>query len=310
MSMNELPRFWIPDYRKNRYLNALTDAQLQARSEDIVSNLMVLDDDRMYRPQFHVRDDGLYSPIRNLDFLRMTVEVWDELRLRGNPAFQPDQRAPNLQVAERLANETWCTRPDWVEASRLSQEEYQQPRMLFKFNETKYNRDFLAGDVYVSPSSRYQDASLANALADDELVRNWYRDGTVKSYSVPDYFCMCFAATYDLRLYRDFRSSDFSCVAIKDVPELINRIVKALGSYSRTQADKQIQVFACPVIYYDPFFLTDMAIASEVYFCKHFRFAYQKEFRIVARPARATLLRPFHLNIGSLSDIAELIFEP
>ena len=311
ISMNELPRFWIPDYRRTRYLSVLTDAQLQARSEDILSNLLVLEDDRVYRPQFHVRNDGVYSPIRNLDFLRMLVETWDELRLRGNPAFQPDQRERNLQVAARLANETWCTRPDWVEGSRLSQEEYQRPRMLFKFNETKYNRDFLAGDVFVSPASMYHDASLANALADDELVKKWYRDGVVKSYSAPDYYCMCFVSTYDLRLYRDFRSSDFSCVAIKDVPEFINRLVKALGRYSRTQADNEIEqpILACPVIYYDPFSLNDMTIAAEVYYCKHFRFAYQGEFRIVARPARATVLRPFHLDIGPLSDIAELISE-
>jgi hypothetical protein len=43
-------------------------------------------------------------------------------------------------------------------------------------------------------------------------------------------------------------------------------------------------------------------------FSKHFRYAYQDEFRFVWRPSeRAETLRHVDLNIGSLEDIAELI---
>jgi hypothetical protein len=153
---------------------------------------------------------------------------------------------------------------------------------------------------------------LNNALADDELVKKWYRKhGIISAYSVPDYYSMCFAATYDLRLFRDFRESDFSCVAIKDVPEFVSRLRVAINRHNEMQADNKIGALTdSPVIYYDPFSLSDMTTSSEVYFCRHFRFAYQVEFRIVAIPAHSTGLRPFHLNVGAISDIAEAVFEP
>ncbi len=52
-----------------------------------------------------------------------------------------------------------------------------------------------------------------------------------------------------------------------------------------------------------------MTTASEEHSCKHFRFAYQEEFRIVAIPAHAEEQLPFCLNVGDISDIAELVSE-
>jgi hypothetical protein len=242
--INELPKVWLPIYHANGYLKVSSDVQLQGRIEDILSNATTLHDDRKYRPRFLIRDDGLYRPIRNLDFPRMLVEAGEEYRLRGSPPFQPAQRAKNLQMARRLANETWCTRTGWIEGSRLSQEEYQRPRMLFKFSETRYNRRLLAGEIYLRPASCYSEASLNNALADDELAKKWYlKHGIINAFAVADYYCLCMSATYDLRLFRDFREGDFSCVAIKNVPEFIRRLWDAVKSHKKTQRDQQVAGF-------------------------------------------------------------------
>lgn len=311
-SVNELPRFWIPEYHKNPYLRQLTALELQARTEDIISNLMVLGDDRKYRPQFRV-EKGIYTPIRNLDFLRMTVELWEELRLRGMVhTVDQESQVQNLQVAKRLADEHWCARQDWVEGSRLSQTEYQNPRMLFKFNETKYNRHFFeSGEMFVRPASSYDDSSLNNALLDNELVRKWYsKHGIVGTFSVPDYYCACLASVYDLRLYRDFREREFSCVAINNVSEFINRVKSTVERHNNRNPHNQIRVLlVSPVIYYDPFFIDDMTVPLEVLFTKHFRFDYQREYRLALIPAHSGKLFPVTLNIGALGDIAEFITE-
>jgi hypothetical protein len=313
ISVNELPKFWIPEYRANRYLKPLTDSQLQTRIEDILSNLMALGDDGKYRPRYLIGENRLYRPIRNLDFLRMLVDIDEECRLRGNPSLLADLPSVNLQLAQRLADETWCRRPDWVEKSRLSQEVYQHPRMLFRFSERKHNRSFFeAGEMHLQPASAYDDPSLNNALADDECVKKWYGEhGIIKTFSVPDYYCICFAATYDVRLFRDFRKSDFSCVAIGDVLEFTERLRRAIKKHNGLHAETRIQaLITSPVIYYDPFSLVDMSTPSEVYFSKHFRFAYQEEFRLVVIPAHSRKLQPFSLNIGAITDIAEFMFDP
>jgi hypothetical protein len=69
-------------------------------------------------------------------------------------------------------------------------------------------------------------------------------------------------------------------------------------------------MYECPVIYIDPFLLAPPGTAAEVYFCKHFRFAYQTGFRFVLKAADNHRLDPFFLDVGSLEDIAEIVTVP
>jgi hypothetical protein len=313
ISVNDYPRaIWIPEYHRKPYLRSLTNMQLQARVEHIASNCFVLGDDGKYRLRFIVKD-GFYRPVRNLDFTRMMVHSWEELRMRGNPPFDPFLRDKNLQLAKRLTDESWCSRNDWIRNSRLSQTQYEIPRMLFKFSQTKFNRQlFESGQLFLRPASAYNDASLNNALLDDELVRTWYSEsGVLRKFSVSDYHCACFSGTFDLRLFRDFRENEFSCVAIRDVAEFIRRIEISIEKHNTRNPKNKISMMQpSTVLYYDPFWLEDMTIPFEGYFSKHFRFAYQEEFRLIAIPAHSDPLQSFVLNVGSLRDISEFIFDP
>src|SRR5205823_1620279 len=133
-----------------------TRAELDERLADIASNLFVLGDDGKYRPQFHVRADRIYAPILGLDFLRMATDAWDEARIRGYPPGRGKLDPAFLQIAKRLADESWCRRPDWIAGSRLSPEAYERPRMLFRYSKSKRNSEFIHdGRIRLSPASLY-----------------------------------------------------------------------------------------------------------------------------------------------------------
>jgi hypothetical protein len=310
IQINSLAEYWIREYRANRYLQYLSADDLDARIADIVSNLMALSDDGKYRPRFNVRKDHIYAPIRNLDFLRMATDAWEEMRLRGN-APRPFSGTKRLQIAKRLSDKSWCQRPDWIAKSRLSLDKYERPRMLFRFSKTQWNKEFIhAGRVRISPASYYNDTAANNALRDNELRLKWYdKRRTRQAFEVNDYFCLCLSSEYDYRLFLDFESD--SCVAIKNPAEFSKRLRRAISQHNKEfPASRIVQLNECPIIYVDPFTLPPPEHAVEVQFCKHFRFAYQSEFRFVLTPAGERQLEPFFLNLGTITDIAEIVTAP
>ena len=310
IALDSIAEPWIDAYRKNRYLRTLTDAELEERTVDIFSNLMQLGDDRQYRPQLHVPEDQIYSPIRNLDFLRMTTEVWEEMKLRGKlcSKLQDNKR---LQMASRLADESWCYRPDWIENSRISKDNYQTPRMLFRFSNPERNNDFIKeGKICISPASSHKDETLNNAVRDDELCAVTYDQKLTKNETtVDDYYCFCVSSEYDYRLYGDFESK--SCVAIRNPKKFTELMRKTIQQHNDSNPQTRIvSLRTCPIFYYDPFKLNTPKEAFEIWFSKHFRFAYQTEFRYVLIPERVdSPLQRFFLNLGNIEDIAELVFK-
>ena len=309
--INSLAEHWIRDYRVNRYLKRLSTVELDERTADIASNMLLLGDDGKYRPRFRIRADGMYAPVRNLDFLSMATDAWEEARLRRYTDVSGKLDPTRLQIAKRLADESWCRRPAWVTASRLSLETYERPRMLFRFSKATWNMDFInSGRTHVSPASRYNDAEASNAVRDDELRLQWYDDALAPQLiEVQDYYALCLSSEYDYRLFVDFQND--SCVAIKDVAAFSMRLRSAIARHNHEQPASRIRrLYECPVIYVDPFSLAPPELATEVHFCKHFRFAYQTEFRFLLTPTENSRLQPFFLDLGSLEDIAEIVAAP
>lgn len=58
------------------------------------------------------------------------------------------------------------------------------------------------------------------------------------------------------------------------------------------------------VRYIDPYFALDN---PDVPFCKHYKFAYQREFRFVARGINKLGFAERKIEIGSIKDVADLI---
>ena len=308
--INSLANYWIRDYRAKRYLQGLNKSDLLARDADIASNMMALRDDGKYHPRFSIRKDKIYAGIRNLDYLRMATDAWEEMRFRG---YEPLPRLDRsrLQIAKRLSDESWCRRAEWISNSRLSIDKYEQPHMLFKFSEKRWNKELIElGRIRISPASKYNDTSAINAVRDNELSLEWYDDRLNRQVlETKDYFCLCLSSEYDYRLFSDFRSD--SCVAIKKPAEFSERLRTAVQRHNEEQPRFGIvQLIQCPIIYVDPFALLPPQEASEVQFCKYFRFAYQTEYRFVLIPTNDRQLEPFFLQLGSITDIAEIVIAP
>lgn len=306
--LNALSGIWIREYRARPYLRTLSDRELDERVTDIVSNMMALHDDGKYRPRFNLRADGIYASIRGLDFLRMATDADEEMRFRGTLGAKAPLPSARLQLAKRLSDESWCRRPDWVAASRLSLDAYEHPKMLFRLSKKDWNDDFYRfGRVRFSPASHYKDSAALLAVGDDELQMEWFDAQLVRqSALVDDYYCLCFSSEYDYRLFADFQAD--SCVAILDLEELTVRLRRAIERYNRDHPDNRIAaMFGCPIIYIDPFAVETPTEAKEVQFTKHFRFAYQTEFRFVLSPVHKGTLEPLFLTLGALTDIAEMV---
>ena len=84
-------------------------------------------------------------------------------------------------------------------------------------------------------------------------------------------------------------------VLIRDIREFFKRVDAAVltGDLEGSHG---------PVTYYDPGNITAIGIGPESIFCKRKKYKYQYEYRV----AVCTNEDPFRLNIGSISDIAEV----
>ena len=312
-SILEIQRF---RYRANRYMQALSIEELQQRTHDVMANVIRLRDDGKYELIVPKRN-GLHAPTRNIDFMRLYLEVGEEMLIRGLLG-SGEKSANPVKKIRRLDDESWCHRPDWVGASQHSRQSYSNiPTMLFKFGNAEHMRALhKRGEAFVSPASSFKVADGDAARQDDELSMHWYRSGEKVEFRASDYYCWCCASVYDYRLFWDFESGGKpadACLAIHNLDSFIERFVAAVCAIPNRNAK---QVYLRPVLYYDPLAVPDdptefAAYQDEAIQCaKHFRFAYQWEFRVVIVPSDPSSLKAFKLEIGSLKDIAELIVAP
>ena len=124
--------------------------------------------------------------------------------------------------------------------------------------------------------------------------------GNVKSTlrADSDYYIACFSSSYEYRLYDDFDAD--GCLIIKDVPRfttnLKSRVEEVLPGW---------KLRFNGVDYRDPYHPSPKI---NIFFCKHFRYAYQKEFRFVwDPPTDRQSLKPIHLELGPLTEYCELL---
>lgn len=300
----EIQRF---NYRTNRYMQGLTRDELDQRVKDVMANVITLRDDGKYT-LILPRRNGMHVATRNIDFVRLYVELGEELHIRG---LLKEKSAIPVEKIKRLADESWCRRPDWVNASQHSRESYfNEPKMLFKFGRAEHMRAlYERGELLVRPASYFASADGA-ARQDNELTMSWYRDRQKITFSTSDYYCWCCASVYDYRLFMDFGSD--ACLAINDPDSFIKRFAKAVAA----QVSGAYSVRLVPAYYYDPLSVLDdpaefAAVQDQAIQCaKHFRFAYQWEFRAIITRSTPPPLQPFKFEMGPLRDIAELIVAP
>lgn len=176
--------------------------------------------------------------------------------------------------------------------------------------------------IRVAAASSYADPSLNRAIKDDELslsvfalkgeISAWVVDrktgkpgrsiqpiGDVTiTNSVLDFYAYCMCDNYDYRLLDDFEAS--AMVVVHDHQTFVRKFLTVI----KEQFGDDYSYLWVPVYYADPYNYDSDSLST--YFAKHFRYAYQHEYRFLMVPKtdRTELLPPFFINLGSLEDVA------
>ena len=306
---------WYEEYRERRYLAEATDEEVMRRARDLISNLTTLEQNGKI---------GCLDPESQSGFFlwRLFSHLLEESRLRAG-SYQALFKKYGLQ--EALLVKSTSPNPPASEAVLRVSQEHTQLRRIFKFGRRERMHALLDhGEVRIAPASMYNDASLASAIADDELsydlatavfnddllslhpFQNRLIDVFGEPKSAPhriamrtNYYVWCTSFGLKLRLFNDFDAD--SVLVIRDAGEFSRRLIQAVRNPLHGW-----RFAPCAVHYFDPYHPS--AETRNVFACKHFRYMYQEEFRYVFLPSSPqTILEPLYLTLGPLGDIAEVL---
>lgn len=113
-----------------------------------------------------------------------------------------------------------------------------------------------------------------------------------------NFYVMCMTVGYRPRLLDDFNAN--ALLVIHNVDRFLIRIEKAVK-----KARPDLRMAGNVVNYYDPYRVKPNDL--EPFFAKNFRYAYQREYRLVWHaPGLALDCEPFFVEIGSMQHIATL----
>ena len=291
-------------YLSERYLEHSSLEELDQRFKDILRNMLTFSSAGIPAYDFS-------SSVRGLTERATHVELELELRLATSTAialaspeiFSPEY--PKVKKAIRAWGErSLPTSPYFVKYGKLA--------------DLKKLRD--EGEIRLRPASDYSDPSLNLAIRDEELEtvvglplgtrlkmqcdNGEYQELPIagrifsRKKSETDFYIYCTAAKYDHRLFDDFDSD--ACLLVHEPKGFVRKIVEAC---KQSHSD---WLFAEKMVcYYDPLRLDRI---DDISLSKHFRFWYQREYRIVLKPKDPVKkLVSIKLRLGKVSDLCELI---
>jgi hypothetical protein len=296
-------------YRRDRYMTYLTPQELAERSNDLMNNLMTLTEDQKIgiKP---MDDVGGY-------FSAAYTHILEECVLR-----EYEYPFPLDQVKE------WHhPQYDWPGIqSAIRAFKGKAPKAgsyLVKYGKSEYLIPaFERGAIRVFPASRYDDPSLNYAIRDKELelkihlrpsknavLTELASDLESAVASVGDlteilkaptnYYVYCLAGDFDNRLFGDFNAD--ACLLITDIVAFVERLVRAVAPKLPGWNGA-----GTGVKYIDP--LNTKKEEIDLLYCKDFRYAYQKEYRLIwTPPDPKTKLDPIDVTLGSVKDCCDLI---
>ena len=325
-----MPRFmwWEKEYIENPYMRALPMKDLNQRLFDIIVNSNEISQGG--KLGIHVASNGV-------EWMRYFQHITTEATARElpYPLFLDKRYVPRwnkdaftLSVKGGYSSRAYKALAKW--AGEKGSKFY-----VVKYGERRFMDGFLKnGDILVSPSRSFDDEAYNQALRDDENSMSVFgartSDGSViPAHDLPnwwgdrysmidftssidrDYMLYCMGRTLSPTLFAHFGDGYDACILIHDMDEFVKRMEEHTKAYFPPQDFVHAHGF---VTYIDPLGAIqptpDVPEGSTVTipFLKHFRHAYQDEFRFVWIPKEPT--RDFEkvcVSIGSLEDIAEII---
>jgi hypothetical protein len=257
------------------------------------------------------------------------THVLEECAIRnlpyGNPAITKAMHAPQSNSPKVVRGLKKLRAKTWPEP------------ILVKFGSRQHMTSlFLEGRGRISLAKTYADPTFGRARADDESLISVYVDpndahrlfaveqfengSRMIDLNVPylgsfrvdcransDFYVYCMAESCDVRMFDDFttdKSDVNTCVVITRPEEFKERLKAAIAK--KLPGWKPVDG---PIFYIDPFFASVERIVPQ--FCKHLRFAYQKEYRTIWLPPPAERFGErdhIYFDIGPLTDCAKLVW--
>lgn len=291
---------WREEYRSRPYLEHVSNPVLNQRHDDLAANAVGLTSDG--------RIGALPPEEGEAYWLRLYTHVLEEM---GDRRMRPDHR--------RVKSSHLPVRADRVAAATVRGGKVTGSPYLVKYGHARHLHPLLeSGELRIAPATDFADPGLNPAKKDEEL-----RVGTVAlpddlEISLPggstldpvgnvnitwsastNYYVWCLTSVLDPRLFRQFGYD--ACLLIPDPGTFLERVLEGLSCELPGYT-----VLATPVTYIDP--MNPPEGEPNVYVSKHFRYAYQKEVRVIAVPPEdLEHLDPVHLDLGPLQDGAELV---
>lgn len=179
------------------------------------------------------------------------------------------------------------------------------------------------GRLRIAPASSYDDPSLNAAQTDKELehyavtpneqlkmkVHGLNAEGKkveipvqklelFRYMMVPDFHVWCCGLGYDARLFHEFKAD--AALIIHDNAAFCTRLAETVSrecpKYTKSEGAVQ---------YYDPHTVKREELVPT--FSKHFRYAYQNEYRLAWKVPNSEKMEPFFVELGALRDIASIV---
>jgi len=188
----------------------------------------------------------------------------------------------------------------------------------FRWLEQTYNE----GMIRISPAAFYNDPSLNPAIHDEELELFIQphpsefklevidsKTGKSKGFISPidnkitkksdtNYYVYCMSSVWTPRLFLDFDAD--ACLVIKEPNIFFEKVITAFEKQNPRWAGMPMKV-----TYLDP--LNSTLAQIDIFSCKHFRFSYQKEIRLIWLPPETVKeLDHQYLELGNLRDWCDL----
>lgn len=191
---------------------------------------------------------------------------------------------------------------------------------LYKFGRKEHIANMLEyGKIRLTPAKIYNDGLVQDPRTDNELKKTKYipnnnarivsMDGKSApiigdmriEVSAPNYYVFCTSLDYNKYMLTKFNYD--SCLVINDINEFQKRIEINLPNKFQNWYFEGLQIQ-----YFDPYCYSKNEFFEAV-LSKHFRFAYQREYRIFIDPMIYGEAHDYlDLEIGNLNDICELKF--
>jgi hypothetical protein len=294
---------WGTEYLERRYLEHDSLEQLEQREADLLANIAT------------IGANGEAIVYTNEQFRRSLAHVHAEYKQRNVPV--PVNFGQQRYVHHKRSAELWA-------GMNLAHGSY-----LLKFGNARWMKGMLAeGSIRIANAKSYDSSSLAPAIRDCEIefteecygmtvdfvphagaTRRIETIGNVRrvSKSETDFYIASFGEMYEHRLFDDFSRENKqvydACLVVRERQAFIGRM-KQEGERKLPGWD----FYASPVAYHDPHEPVANRDGVDVFFAKHFRYAYQQEFRMAWIPPRAyENLAPVYFELGALNDCCELL---